>query len=72
MVIVVVEVVVVTHLYSDAGRGGGGGAGGFREFKSPVTATYTSIVSMGQSTPISVTATSLYPITVGGGGTRWF
>ena len=56
-------------VYSDAGRGGGGGAGGFREFKSPVTPYSNSC--MGQSTPISVTATT-FPITVGGGAPGGF
>ena len=47
--------------------GGGGGAGGFREFKSPVSGSYTDSPLEGAPS-IGVTAQS-YPIGIGGGGT---
>jgi len=50
------------------GGGGGGGAGGYREGKSPAD-SYTSPFPGVTSGGITLSASTTYPITVGGGGT---
>jgi len=50
--------------------GGGGGAGGFREFKSPVSGSYTD--SPLEGAPSIGVTTQSYPIGIGGGGTGGF